>query len=979
MLKLKIFSSKTPKRESNATTTVTSSEGGCKKSNPFFEQLERLQQRSPLWRMSPLKTIALFERDEVHTSSSDKGVAIGTFYHTFAVTRVCLKERHGGSSVSDDGSGPFTAIDGMLEDSNKDHDTDKDKQHAARQQLAASTMEIDGGNDYCIKHIPKKIHKKLQQGRDKGRYLQAVTNLLVEANYLSKCDHPHILQLHGQADSCWAVEDPKQKQYDAFFVITDRISETLEDRLEGWRAEQAKDPTRHPVDPKCPLFQKKLGYVRDIASALKYLHERQIMVLGLNPTGIGFLAHSGRLQLCDLGTCREMSTLDLSHGNNNQLEDSHVSPESEGDIRFEDDEIGDGERFSNSGDCTGASHSSGDMSRDASFIVPFVEAGTIPRYMAPEVVMQGAAGASLRADSYSVSMITVETLTLQKAYCSFKAGQFLVKVCMEGKRPNLSMYPQLPSPVEGILRRAWRHTVEKRWSCAEICEGFELIIEKLQGDDGSKMPSSGATKMSSRTLVLPDKPSPRRRSNSLEDASTIDQSVGSRENSSYVAPRKGTNRQQQRQKRGTDSMSKSMSMRDFSSRNSMGGRRHNSASNLFALAAAVPQGQRSDVKDVLVLEPGEAISPTKDASTIEPVVPSRDSISNVAPLKGTHRQQQREKRGKDSMSKSMSMRHFSSRKSMGGRRHNSASNLFALAAAAVPQGQCSDVNDALVIRPEEGDQNDGSALVAVPPRKAKPPRRNRSQEKEEQIETHKISNTEPQPDERSQESQQKEDPTLEEPDPKGERRKSTSSDALPNASDETKKEAIVLGDGTTIAIKTQLSKRSSNKMKDSSKRDLKAPERSKMMKRSQSGSSRRGISSVADKAVADVRTKSRRVLSMNDTVPKVEKIGAPPRIASSTQRKSSGSRKEHSSTAEHDNLSGDVHCYTKKMPRRKHSTDSLSRQKPPTKQRDTPATEGKEINESRSNKAIHRRSVELQEGQALVTPQLQRRVSAPSV
>jgi serine/threonine protein kinase len=969
MPKLKIFSSK--KRDSKATTIAADSTGGCSSSNPIYKQLERLQQQSPLWCTRPLKTVAILERDEVHTSSSDKGLAIGTFYHTFVVTRICLKERHGGSTADD------STIDGMLEDSDKDHDRDRDKdkqQHAARQQLAASTIDQDGGNYYCIKHIPKKIYKKLHQDRGNGRFLRAVSNLLVEANYLSRCDHPHILHLQGQADTSWAVEDPKQKQFDALFLITDRISETLEDRLERWRAEQGKYPTRHPVDPKCPLFQKKLGYVRDIASALHHLHQRQIMVLGLNPTGIGFSAQSGHIQLCDLGTCRETAALDLLHESNNQLDDSQVSAEGEKAIRFEDDEIGDGERFSSSGDITGS------KSRDASFIVPFVETGTIPRYMAPELVTQGAAGASLLADSYSLSMITVETLTLQKAYSSFKAGQFLVKVCMEGKRPNLSMYPLLPSPVEGILRRSWRHSAEKRWTCGEIFEGYKLIIEKLQGDDGSKPPSNDEIKMSSRTLVLPDIPRLRTSTKSFDDTSTMEQSVQSRDISSKnVAPstslliHKRTSKQhQRREKRGTYSMSKSMSMRNFSTRKSLGSRMHNSASDIFA-AAGAPQGRRSNVDDVLVIEPEEASS---QAITF------------------------------------------------------------------------------------------GSALSATPPRKSKSPRRNRTQQGEVQVEVdtdigpkeHSAADP-PQPDGRSQEAQHKQDPTVDEAVPKGDCPKSASSYTLPNASDETNEQAIVLGDGTTIAIKKQPSKRNSFTMKkEPSRRDLK-PQRPKMMKRSQSGPSLqasssaahnpfgdvrprsrrvmsvddvlpkveepsspeevkkkkpshrkssgankaggsipehkgmtrshsglslRASSSSAGKAVGDVRQRSRRILSMDDVVPKLEVAGAPPKQGSSeeirtkkvAQRKSSGTRKEGGSIVELDNPSRDAPSSTKKLPRRKHSTDSLSRQMPSTKQRDAPSTERME---TYHNKAKHERSVERHQEPVLATPQLQRRVSASDV
>eukprot|EP00797_Seminavis_robusta_P029713 Sro602_g173700.2 (818) ;mRNA; f:24232-26685 len=161
-----------------------------------------------------------------------------------------------------------------------------------------------------------------------------------------------------------------------------------------------------------------------------------------------------------------------------------------------------------------------------------METGSVPRYMAPEIVTQGAAGASLVADSYSLAIIAVEVLTLQRAYISYKTGQFLVKVCMEGKRPNMSMYTHMPAPVEGILRRAWRQSVEKRWTCAQIHEGFQVMMDRLEGRDevdneqGQIEQDSGEQSPKSRksALNLPGEKTRVSKSISVSEGSILDQS-----------------------------------------------------------------------------------------------------------------------------------------------------------------------------------------------------------------------------------------------------------------------------------------------------------------------------------------------------------------------------------------------------------------------------------------------------------------------
>lgn len=394
----------------------------------------RLQQDSPLLRKRPLTPIAPLERDEVHTIPGDKGMALGGgFYNACAVSRICLRERRPQQDLQSE-----------------------------RQALADRSAQEEKGY-YSIKFLSKKTIKRLQAA-DKQLLVQSMTNLLVEANYLTKFQHPHILTAQGMATTTASTATATTDA--GCFVITERLADTLEERLEKWQAEHSKNPSAHAVDPKCPTFAIKLEYALQIAQALEYLHERQILVLGLQPSSIGFLAQSGRLQLCDLGTCREVSA--FKAGGKGSPLGGGIEDD---DLKFDDDEIGDGERFVQGAVVT-------EDETDA-LLIPMLETGVVPRYLAPEIVTsQKSESASAQADVYSWAMIVVEMITLQKPFSHYRKGEYLIKVCVEGKRPNLAIFPNLPQAMESVLRRCWRHAQEKRWNSTQVVEAMQKIIEK---------------------------------------------------------------------------------------------------------------------------------------------------------------------------------------------------------------------------------------------------------------------------------------------------------------------------------------------------------------------------------------------------------------------------------------------------------------------------------------------------------------------
>lgn len=104
--------------------------------------------------------------------------------------------------------------------------------------------------------------------------------------------------------------------------LTDRISETLGQRIGPWRLDSVDRPSHSPTDDgvgkwlhpssvptshsptlhaNSQWFRMRLVYAQNLASVLAFLHSKRIIVRNLNPESIGFLASDDSLQPMDLG------------------------------------------------------------------------------------------------------------------------------------------------------------------------------------------------------------------------------------------------------------------------------------------------------------------------------------------------------------------------------------------------------------------------------------------------------------------------------------------------------------------------------------------------------------------------------------------------------------------------------------------------------------------------------------------------------
>lgn len=155
------------------------------------------------------------------------------------------------------------------------------------------------------------VLKTLRPDLPEDEHNKGIIDLAVEAQFLAALSHPHILTLRGHGNS-----DPLESRY---FVILDRLVSTLDYKLKVWRRDVGINMgywfgpclgyfcgRNHQV---LRIWMERFTVLRDIASALEYLHGQDIVYRDLKPDNIGFNS-DGQLKMFDFGLAKRVTTSD---------------------------------------------------------------------------------------------------------------------------------------------------------------------------------------------------------------------------------------------------------------------------------------------------------------------------------------------------------------------------------------------------------------------------------------------------------------------------------------------------------------------------------------------------------------------------------------------------------------------------------------------------------------------------------------------
>eukprot|EP00934_Nitzschia_sp_Nitz4_P000585 Nitzschia sp. Nitz4//scaffold190_size42200//30078//33516//NITZ4_007394-RA/size42200-processed-gene-0.52-mRNA-1//-1//CDS//3329540150//585//frame0 len=224
---------------------------------------------------------------------------------------------------------------------------------------------------------------------DRKTFEFGAADLATEACFLSLFDHPNIVKLHGV--TAGTMESNVSSGKDAgFFLVVDRLVETLEDRIERWK-HQSEELSHRSLfyrlskeykEKQNNLLVERIETALKVAVVIEYLHDQNILFRDLKPDNIGFDA-KGMLKLFDFGLAREAKECDALENGTYKMS-GHT-----------------GSR----------------------------------RYMAPEVARGKAYNKSV--DVYSFGILLWEMCSLEKPYMGYSSKRHMKDVVLGGERPKM--------------------------------------------------------------------------------------------------------------------------------------------------------------------------------------------------------------------------------------------------------------------------------------------------------------------------------------------------------------------------------------------------------------------------------------------------------------------------------------------------------------------------------------------------------------
>ncbi|GKY92735.1 hypothetical protein MPSEU_000243500 [Mayamaea pseudoterrestris] len=279
---------------------------------------------------------------------------------------------------------------------------------------------------YIIKNLNPKLAfnpKKLVVG---------AKDLVMEAHFLSSLAHENVMELRGWS-AAGIAGFAETGRADGFFLIFDKLQETLSRRISVWR-ERAKETKKgslmkNRTAMRMQLFTERIKVAIDIADAVQYLHSKRIIYRDLKPANIGF-DQNDVVKVFDFGLAVE-----LPEGSD---------PNS---------------TFNLAGN-TGTS-----------------------RYMAVEVIRKHPY--NCKADVFSYSILLWELMALCKPYDGLVGQQVKECVSVFGERPAIPR--TWPTNLRRILRRGWTETLIERPFIVEVKDVLEKLLEASNGKPPSKL------------------------------------------------------------------------------------------------------------------------------------------------------------------------------------------------------------------------------------------------------------------------------------------------------------------------------------------------------------------------------------------------------------------------------------------------------------------------------------------------------------
>lgn len=225
-------------------------------------------------------------------------------------------------------------------------------------------------------------------------------DIVMEGMLLSTLSHKNIISI--KAVSPMGICAFANGRHDAYFLVMEKLEETLEDRIHRWRAQTPKSLFHKSTN--CAVLQEQVQVLTELSHAIQHLHSNRILYRDAKPANIGF-SKDGTLKIFDFDVAK-------------------VIPDS----------------------------------KDPNETFKLTKRTGSPRYMAPEI----AKGEfyNLKADVYSYSLICHEVLSLKKPFGNIASAKHDQAVFYDGVRPEIPR--SWPRGFADFLKRSWSSDIRAR-------------------------------------------------------------------------------------------------------------------------------------------------------------------------------------------------------------------------------------------------------------------------------------------------------------------------------------------------------------------------------------------------------------------------------------------------------------------------------------------------------------------------------------
>ena len=139
-------------------------------------------------------------------------------------------------------------------------------------------------NEYVLKHLNPKLIAKYLQDKDNDKVFAGAKDLVLEAHILSALQHENVIALRGLSTHGIHGYKATGGRADGFFMVLDRLTTTLSKRIfNEWKPKSEENSTIVKLEnlttntAVMDFFVERIKTALDIACALVYLHDHQIM------------------------------------------------------------------------------------------------------------------------------------------------------------------------------------------------------------------------------------------------------------------------------------------------------------------------------------------------------------------------------------------------------------------------------------------------------------------------------------------------------------------------------------------------------------------------------------------------------------------------------------------------------------------------------------------------------------------------------